>query len=358
MTIGLVMIVKDEAAILPRLAESLKGQIDYWTMVDTGSTDDTERVARAAFADVEGQFLHDEWRGFGPSRTVALRAAEAHSDWMLVLDADDTFHGKIDEAQWLPGTDCIEARIQSGDLVWWLPKLLRSNRGWESRGRAHEYYNSPIASPAIRTDSFWIEHHGDGSGRAGKFHRDVALLLTDWEEDPTDSRTAFYLARSYDDAGDWPQAIDWYRTRLRLGGWDEETFYARYRLGACLVNLGATQEGCGHLWEAWGLRTDRAEPLVTLAEHYRLSQQWALAYHVIDLAYSHCLAQPGNRLPRHTGLFVDVNAAAWRAAYEQSISAWYTGHKQRGKMLSEWLSSVILPEPYAASARANAAFYE
>jgi glycosyltransferase involved in cell wall biosynthesis len=353
--VGLVMIVKNEAAILPRLADSVRDHIDYWTIVDTGSTDETIGVIDRIFTPVPGQVLSHTFNGYGPSRTLALRAAEPHSDWMLMLDADDTLHGEIGPL----GTeaDSIEAEVRSGDLSWWLPKLLRSNQGWESRGRAHEYYASATAGAQIRTTSFWIEHHGDGSGRSQKFERELGLLQADWEEDPANERTAFYMARTYDDAGDAAQAIDWYRRRLAMGGWDEENFYARYRLGACLIYLGAGEEGCGHLWEAWGMQPERAEPLVALAEHYRLVQQWALAYLVADLAFSYCRAQPGNKLPAHTGLFVDVSAAGWRIAYEQSISAWYAGHKERGHVLSDWLAGVVLPEPYAASAQANSEFY-
>jgi tetratricopeptide (TPR) repeat protein len=354
MTVGLVMIVKNEARVLPRLADSVRDHIDHWTIVDTGSTDDTLEVIDRVFTPVPGHVLIHPFDGFGPSRTVALRAGETHTDWMLVIDADDTFHGAIETDT---EADCIEAEQHNGDMRFWLPRLLRSNRGWESRGRAHEYYFSPIASRPVQTSSFWVEHHGDGSGRAGKFERDLGLLQQDWDEEPGNERTAFYLARTYDDVGDLPQAIEWYKERIRLPGWIEEAFYARYRLGACLLALGAQEEGAGHLWLAWGMQPQRAEPLVALAEHYRQNQQWTLAYQVADLAFSYCNAQPDNKLSHHAGLFVDMTAADWKAAYEQSISAWYTGHKERGRMLMEWLGAVHLPEPYASSVQANLEFY-
>ena len=44
-TVGLVMIVKNEERTLPRLAESVRGQLDHWTIVDTGSTDQTKAIA-------------------------------------------------------------------------------------------------------------------------------------------------------------------------------------------------------------------------------------------------------------------------------------------------------------------------
>jgi glycosyltransferase involved in cell wall biosynthesis len=356
MTVGLVMIVKDEERVLPRVAESVRDHIDYWTVVDTGSTDGTLEVLDRVFTPVPGQVIRHEFDGFGPSRNVGLRAAEQHTDWMLCLDADEEFIGIID----VEGVeaDSVEAEQYNGDMRFWLPRLLRSGRGWESRGRAHEYYTSPIASPPVRTQSFHVVHHGDGVDRPHKYSRDIPLLLQDYEEDNNNERAAFYLGRSYLENNQLDEAATWLRRRVLMPGWVEETFYARYLLGLCLLQFGANEEACGHLWRAWGEQTHRAEPLMALAEHYRTTEQWHLAWMAASNAFSWCLAQPGNRLPTYDGLFVDITATEWRAAYEQSVSAWYTGNKERGKTLTKWLlERTDLPDHYMASVRANANFY-
>ena len=41
-TLGLVMIVKDEAATIQTTLASMRDHIDDWTIVDTGSTDGTQ----------------------------------------------------------------------------------------------------------------------------------------------------------------------------------------------------------------------------------------------------------------------------------------------------------------------------
>ncbi len=40
--LGLVMIIKNENATIEKTLESVKHDIDYWTIVDTGSTDGTQ----------------------------------------------------------------------------------------------------------------------------------------------------------------------------------------------------------------------------------------------------------------------------------------------------------------------------
>jgi tetratricopeptide (TPR) repeat protein len=358
-TVGLAMIVRNESATLPRLARTLVGQIDYWTLVDTGSTDDTVEVARQAFCYAPGEIFEDSWRGFGPSRNVAFQAAEPHSDWLLTLDADDTFHGTIVRNEFA-GVDYLEAEYRYASLRYWVPRLVPSGQGWRWHGRAHEYLAAPGALKSARSNAFWVEHHADGGSRAGKFDREVTLLLEDWAERPDDPRTAFYLGRSYDDLANPAQAIVWYRRRLTVGGWEEETFYTRFRLGACLLQAGHAEEACGELWRAWGERPWRAEPLVLLAEHYRGHGLWELAWAASELAYRRAGAEPdGQGHARVDALFVDASALEWRVAYEASIAAWYVGQFDRGRRLVSYLlSRDDLPEDVRRAVEGNQRFYD
>jgi glycosyltransferase involved in cell wall biosynthesis len=188
------MIVRNEAAVLERLAGSVTGFIDHWTIVDTGSTDDTASVARRCFDGVPGQLIDDEWRGFGPSRNAALEAAGPKTDWLLSLDADHTFHGSLDAALLASDLDGVDIEEHYDNLRYWLPRLVRSGRGWRWVGRTHEYLTMGHgADRRARASNCWVEHHADGGSRASKFQRDIELLSQDWAEHPNEPRTAFYL---------------------------------------------------------------------------------------------------------------------------------------------------------------------
>lgn len=361
-TIGLMMIVRNEALTLPRLASSVIGQINHWTIVDTGSTDDTVEVARLIFDGVPGELIEDEWRGYGPSRNVALEAAAPHSDWLLTMDADETLHGSLGDVSFDADTDGVTAEERMASLHWWKPRLVRSDAGWRWYGRAHECLQVEDREPVLApTEAIWVEHHADGGSRHGKYQRELALLIEDWKEQPGDPRTAFYLARTYEGLDHLDYAIRWFRTRLDLGGWDEESFYARLTLGGCLLRSGATEEGCGTLWRAWGERPWRAEPLVVLAGQYRAMQAWPLAWEAISLAFEHCGVRPDGELSRDEpdSLFVDQAVIEWQAAYEASISAWYVGEVERGRELNDYLLSLSgLPADIQTAVAANVAFYE
>jgi tetratricopeptide (TPR) repeat protein len=360
-TVGLAMIVKNEALTLPRLAASLDGQLDHWTIVDTGSTDDTVAIVNELFAGVPGEVIEDEWRGYGPSRNVALAAGRPHSDWILTLDADETLHGTVDGAV-SSEFDCIEAEQHYQVLRYWLPRMVRTEVEWEWHGRAHEYLARTNGQPStFQTTSFYVEHHSDGGNRSTKFQRELGLLQADLRDHPEDPRTIFYLARTYDDHGEYARAASWYRKRANLGGWEEETWYATWCLGRCLIASGKSDEGCGVLMSAWGARTWRAEPLWTLAEHYRTTGQWRLGYEACELARRHCAIGADTPGDGYGGdrLFVYADVYEWRIAYEQSICAYYLVERPYGSALvDELLQREDLPPEIAASVVKNRQIYD
>jgi glycosyltransferase involved in cell wall biosynthesis len=362
--IGLMMIVKNEAETLPRLAASLAGQIDHYTIVDTGSTDDTVALIPTLFGDVPGVVIEDEWRAYGESRNVALEAAREHTDWLVTFDADEIFEGRLPRELLDDTHKGIEALTRFGPLSYFNLRLVRSNAGWRWFGRVHDYLGLPDGpTELLQTHEFQVLHRGDGGNRPTKWLRELELLRADHAEQPENARTVMYLARGFDDLGLAAEAAHWYRKRLAMGGWDEELFLARWRLGATLIAVGDAAAGCGELWRSWGERPWRAEPLGTLAEHYRTTSQWRLAWEACELAHRRCGAQPlpDGVAPVEHGdrLFVHTDVCEWRIAYEQSIVAWYVDEREQGRKLLDYvIARPDLPADIRVAAENNRRYYE
>lgn len=80
---SIVIVCKNEAAVIGQTLESLQGLTDDTLVYDNGSTDGTQEIVRRfAVKLVEGS-----WEGFGKTKRKAL--ALAQYDWVLFLDADE-----------------------------------------------------------------------------------------------------------------------------------------------------------------------------------------------------------------------------------------------------------------------------
>lgn len=58
------MIVRIESAVIERCLASVRGHIDAWVIVDTGSTDDTKEKIRDALKGIPGALHECLWRNF------------------------------------------------------------------------------------------------------------------------------------------------------------------------------------------------------------------------------------------------------------------------------------------------------
>ena len=83
-TVTLCMIVRDEESAIGMTIKSVLALVDEVIVVDTGSQDNTRIIAEGYGARVLEMLWADD---FAAARNVAL--AEASSDWILVLDADE-----------------------------------------------------------------------------------------------------------------------------------------------------------------------------------------------------------------------------------------------------------------------------
>jgi glycosyltransferase involved in cell wall biosynthesis len=83
MKLSVIIITKNEAANIRACLDSVKFA-NQWIIVDSGSTDGTQDIARAFGATV---IETPDWPGFGPQKNRALDAAQG--EWVLSMDADE-----------------------------------------------------------------------------------------------------------------------------------------------------------------------------------------------------------------------------------------------------------------------------
>ncbi len=317
----LVMIVRNESAIVTEALSSVLAHIADYVIVDTGSTDGTQEAIRRFFAGhgIQGQMLERPWRDFGSNRTEALSAARdmSHSDYLWMFDADDLLEGSPDFAELT--ADAYHLRF-GPDAEYWRLQIFRRVLPWKYVGVLHEYPVCETRAQTARVEGkYQVQSRrlGDRSRDPDKYRNDAATLEAALARDPENSRHAFYLAQSRFDAGEFEKALEAYRRRISMGAWQEEVFYSRYRSAICLQMLGRPDADVrGAYEECFSEHPHRAEPLVRAARLAREAGDFFDAYVLAKRAVR--VANPGGR-----ALFVQNDDYEYRALDEQAIAAYY-----------------------------------
>jgi glycosyltransferase involved in cell wall biosynthesis len=91
-TLSLCVITMNEERDLPRCLESVRGLASEIVVVDSGSTDRTREIARAAGARV----IDQPFLGYVRQKQLAIEAATA--EWVLSLDADEWLDDELRES--------------------------------------------------------------------------------------------------------------------------------------------------------------------------------------------------------------------------------------------------------------------
>lgn len=106
MELSVVIITKNEAHIIGRILETVKGLTGDIVIVDSGSTDTTREIARRYGV----QVIEPGWNGYGPNKNIGIKAARY--DWILNLDADEALDDTLQKAiHELPGTSSNEVFV-------------------------------------------------------------------------------------------------------------------------------------------------------------------------------------------------------------------------------------------------------
>ena len=348
--LGLCLIVKDEAKRVAEVLASYRPYIDAWSILDTGSTDGTQDLIRCELADIPGTLYEEPFIDFATSRN---RALELHGTATVfsIMPNGDVLKGGVELRRFLKAhvedhAGAYRVRISPGH--YYHPLVMRTGSGWHYKWRTHECAMGPNTGPQIpgvtvvrdrgsRTDAEWRQ----------RWERDLILLNQDREADPSDQRPYFYLGQTHECLGQHAEALPFFERRAEMGGYFDEVFEAKLRIGKMKERIGRPWAETQQAYlEAYAHDPRRAEPL------YAISQYW---YDKGNHAVSRLFAIAAAETPKPTtDLFLDEDLYTWKSADRASISSFYAGHKKDGRY---WADIALSWRPSDERLRMNRAHY-
>ena len=200
-TLGVSLIVKNEAECIVPCLESLKGA-DEIVICDTGSTDNTVEICEK-YGTVHTDY---KWADhFSDARNHCLDKMTA--DWILIIDADEVLADSIEKIRKFINGPVMTAdtkgilfhvitkteKIQSCRIVKNTPEIR-----W--KGAVHNVMGLNGSSPELRkvcwkTD--YVINSGYSPAHLKDPDRSMRILKKELKKDPQNVRYLYYLAREY-----------------------------------------------------------------------------------------------------------------------------------------------------------------
>lgn len=211
-TVCLNMIVRNEAPVIERCLSYVKDLVDYWVIVDTGSTDGTQKVIQDYMKGVPGELYEQEWVNFGYNRNEALKLAKGKADYVLFIDADEILEGTFDRVGLNADAYLIHVRTSSEPLMTFQRGfMIKNSLDWSWIGVIHEKLECPTKNLRFETvPNIMISaepRDGHRSTDPKKHLKDAQVLEQALLDEPGNADYVYYLAQSYYNAGEYELAM-------------------------------------------------------------------------------------------------------------------------------------------------------
>jgi len=285
MTISAVILARDDASTLRACLESVRPHVDELCILDTGSTDESERIARE-FAD-----RWERWTGcndsegriddFAAARNHALSLASG--DYHFWCDADDILVGgenlrklaaqrQADNQVWLIPYEYQFDGKGNCTCIHWRENLVYplAKQRWHSP--VHEYManEAPVGSVAtVPTQLVRRIHRKAQSTRPPEPRRNLRILEKYYKRvGETDVRALYYYGVELSMAGEIGEALRILRRYTQLSNWGDERCLAFLEIARIQQEAIRDQESA-----------------VEWAQKAMVTKSWDAPYWIISAAY-------------------------------------------------------------------------
>ncbi|WP_050613737.1 tetratricopeptide repeat-containing glycosyltransferase family 2 protein [Bacillus testis] len=261
-SVSLCMIVKNEEAVLARCLDSVKDLVDEIIIVDTGSTDETKRIAQN-YTDNIYDFVWVD--SFAEARNFAF--SKATKEYTLWLDADDVIL-KEDQEKIKRLKETLDTSYDSVQMVYVLAtdengipvsslsrnRLVKTARQYKWIGAVHEFLD--VSGPIFHSD-ICITHRSAKTTKSDRNLRIYEKQLKDGHE--FSPRDLYYFGNECMDHGLFERAVENYRSFLDTKrGWVEDCIRACDQAAEALLQLGRKKEAEAYILESFTYDLPRA----------------------------------------------------------------------------------------------------
>jgi predicted O-methyltransferase YrrM/tetratricopeptide (TPR) repeat protein len=272
--------------------------IDKWTILDTGSTDDTINIIQEVLVGKkEGTLYQEPFINFRDSRNRLLDLAGNDCKYIVMLD--DTYMVEGDLHQFLREVrsdqyaSSFTLFINTDDTKYGSNRIIKANSGLRYIHKIHEVIsdknniNVVIPENACYINDMRFEYMEKRTMERKQL--DLKLLFEEIDENPNDPRAYYYLAQTYNLLEDYEKAYHYFMKRCEFtnAGFIQERIDAAFE-AARMANfkLGKPWTECEALYlKAFKIDETRPESIYFIGAHYYLENNYTQAHKYFKQAF-------------------------------------------------------------------------
>ena len=271
---------------------------DKWTILDTGSTDETINIInRVLVGKKKGQLFQEPFINFRDSRNRCLELAGKTCKFITMLDDTYVIEGNVrrflNEVRGDQFSNSFSLYIKSQDYIYTSNRIIKSESELRYVNKIHEVINDnnnnnvciPYEVSVINDRTFdYMEKR-----TMERKQLDLKLLFEELEENPLDPRTYYYLGQTYNFLADYEKAFYYFTKRAEFtnSGFIQERVAALFEL-AQIANfrLNKPWHTCEELYNIC-YQTDKSRPeaLYFIGLHYYLENNYNQAFGYLKKAF-------------------------------------------------------------------------
>lgn len=296
--INLCVMVKNGGDNFKNFLKSNMNLIDKWTILDTGSTDNTIDIINEILVDKkDGKLYQEPFINFRDSRNRLLDLADEECKFTIMLDDTYLVKGKLREfLNFVRGdqySSSFSIHINNNDIEYSSNRILKSQCKLRYVYKIHEVIsekdNIIVNIPCEISNIFDDNPEYLQKRTLLRLQSDLKLLYEELEEDPNNPRTYYYLGQTYNLLEDYNNSYKYFlkRYEFKNSGLIQERFSAILRAGRIAnYNLNLKWEICEDLYlKATKIDESRPEPLYFIGIHYYLKNDYTMAFYYLKKAF-------------------------------------------------------------------------
>ena len=300
--IHLCIMVKNAGPQFENMLQQNMPIIDKWTILDTGSTDETlDIIKRTLVGKKNGELYEEPFINFRDSRNRLLDLAGKSCKYIIMLDdtyvVEQDLRGFLNETRGDQISDSYTVYIKSDDTIYGSNRIIKSESGLRYIHTIHEVISDINNMNITIPDKFVVinDNRFDYMEKRTneRKQQDLKLLFEEVANNPHDPRAYYYLAQTYKCLNDYENTLKYFLKRAEFlnSGFHQEYVDALFEAARTMnFNLNRPWSECEEMYNrCYMADSSRPEALYFIGIHYYLEggiSNIKIAYEKFKKAYA------------------------------------------------------------------------